>query len=367
MPRTSHRIAVVTPYGLFNYGNRLQNYAVHTKLLGLGYTPETLILRRRYPRQVLRDIILDRLHSLRFLNAASRKYRSFKAFDAVIRKQRIWSKRHLNRISGDYSLYVFGSDQIWNPYHIDFDGAEYGSFLDQNMPRVSLSASFGVEELPSNRLTTAQTELAKFKFISVREFSGSRLVNDLIGVAPDVLIDPTLSVPISTWRAVSDHRLVPSSHFVLVYLLGKHEESVLSEIREYASRKGFVIVILMDERFKKCFHAGPQDFLALIDRASVVITDSFHAATFSLLFDTSLMVVPRKDEFSMNSRFDTLSRLFGLEFETVSDLPSARKVVVHRQDFENELDRLRSNFDRFLSEAVGYIGKEFRADKETDS
>jgi len=63
----------------------------------------------------------------------------------------------------------------------------------------------------------------------------------------------------------------------------------------------------------KAFEAGPSEFVGLIKNAKIVITDSFHATVFSIIFKKPFYSLTRQkagDPASMNSRiFDILERL----------------------------------------------------------
>ena len=53
------KIGIVTGYGLFNYGNRLQNYALQFVLEKLGHNVETLVVEPEY--NCIKRIIKKRL------------------------------------------------------------------------------------------------------------------------------------------------------------------------------------------------------------------------------------------------------------------------------------------------------------------
>ena len=63
----------------------------------------------------------------------------------------------------------------------------------------------------------------------------------------------------------------------------------------------------MDKYNVVLFSLGPVEFVFLIDHASLVLTDSFHACVFSFLFNRPFVVYDRTGtERGMTSRIDTL-------------------------------------------------------------
>lgn len=349
--QVNRRAAIITLYGLYNYGNRLQNLAVQRSLTKRGFDVETLIVKNRYPGATFRDLVLKIGHSLGLRRHVSKKYRSFAAFDSKVAKRRVWSSGHLRRLGSRYGVVVVGSDQIWNSYRIRREGAEFGSFAP-NAKKVALSPSFGVTSVDGERFSEFVEGLGAFASLSVREFSGQALVRKLTGRDVPVLIDPTMSMSSDEWRAHSDERLVPSVPFALVYLLGQPSDEKRAEIQEFVRGAGLEPVVIMHRSSKKYFDAGPQDFLALIDKADRVITDSFHAVVFSLLFDTQSYLVERDDRM-MGTRFDTLVQHFGLTLRQRDPSDPATMIEVNREHFELRLSELRGDYDTYLDEALG--------------
>ena len=73
------RVGIVTLYGHYNYGNRLQNLAVHMLVEELGYYPETIIAVYKPLLNCLKVCIK---HCLGFLgNRYYQRYVLFKGFD----------------------------------------------------------------------------------------------------------------------------------------------------------------------------------------------------------------------------------------------------------------------------------------------
>lgn len=345
------RVAIVTPYGLWNYGNRLQNFAVNRALSERGLAVETLVLRRRYPLDTLKDVALGAGHKLHLRGQASRKYANFYAFDRTIRKRRVWSDRHLLELGRQYEFYVFGSDQIWNPYYCNFAGAEYGNFVSTGR-KLALSASFGVSELPDWQMKRLPSYLEGFSAISVREHAGQDIIRRATGVEVPLLIDPTLSIDAADWLALADSRMKPRHRYVFRYLLGAHEDNAVRRIDAKARERNLDVVALMSRAKPQFFSAGPQDFLGLIAGAEEVIADSFHAAIFAILFRKPFLWVERPGSLRMSSRFETLIELLDLQ-KREAQLPGCWELRPRSDDrLERTLVARRREFDEYVTTAV---------------
>ena len=100
----------------------------------------------------------------------------------------------------------------------------------------------------------------------------------------------------------------------------------------------------------------PSEFLYLIDNATLIFTDSFHATVFSVLMKKPF-VVSAKDASGMNmdSRIDTLLSMFKLESRKISkdnNYEIANPMEIEYPDVEAILDRERQRSKEFLCKAL---------------
>lgn len=84
-----------------------------------------------------------------------------------------------------------------------------------------------------------------------------------------------------------------------------------------------------------------EEFLGLIANASVVITDSFHVASFSLIFERPLLVQLKTQLVGLNSRLTTLLESAGVAGQAIlpqDDIPNfdyadaTERLALHRDD-----------------------------------
>lgn len=76
----------------------------------------------------------------------------------------------------------------------------------------------------------------------------------------------------------------------------------------------------MDYTQFNVFISGPSEFIYLIEHASLVLTDSFHACVFSFLFNKPFLVYSRQSDNmeNMMSRIETFLSKFHLERKYVN-------------------------------------------------
>ena len=265
--------------------------------------------------------------------------------------------RRLNRVPDclvdEYDLFSVGSDQVWNPLFIK--GYEDWYFLKFARPeqRVAVAPSIGLSTLTDKQAAVITKGVEGFTSLSIREKRGAELIERLAGVKAEVLCDPTLTVSPEEWRLVSDASLVPESPYIFTYLLGGVGPSA-SAVLDFASGGGDIPVVHVTDREKPTEPpAGPAELIALIDHASHVVTDSFHAAVFSCLLETPLTIVNREGSVDMFSRLETLTSALGIE-DKVYGGSSYDPMLAGRYDVVAE--KIVSEHERFETYLNGVLG-----------
>lgn len=306
------KVAIVTPYGNNNFGNKLQNYALQYVLENLGF--EVITLKNNIYSNTKKFYLLrclkNKLKKERIKNDRTLLFENFN-------KNINYSKEYYNAFSKykDFDYVVCGSDQIWNPNQgrlRDFD-------LLSEVPsqkRISYAASFGIDEIPLKYIDSVRKELGKFKAISVREDRGNEIVKEITGRNDTmVLLDPTLLLPEDAWNKIMvKPEKLKSKKYILNYFLGTPSEKIMKEIKKVAEQNGCDIINLMDED-DTLFNSGPSEFLYLEKNAFLICTDSFHSSVFAFIFNKPFIVFERNQSSlkSMNSRIETLINKLNLK------------------------------------------------------
>ncbi len=332
------RFVIITLNDLVNYGNRLQNYAL-TKILenygevntaycaGFRNMPAWCARIFHSTVQLAKEIIGG--IKARDIGSTLTHYRKCRNFTkkyvpdtelSIDVKHGARPKKYLS------STFIFGSDQIWNYANANSqDGAKLfslylGSFLPQRSNCISYAASIGISKKPNEMICDLLNEyLPRFSAISVREFAGEELIKDITGLDAQVVLDPTLMLTAEQWISITEEFVAAEDSYVLTYFLGKPTDKQQSDINSYAETHGCRVRKILNLSDSETYKAGPQDFVELIAKAEYVFTDSYHACCFSILFHKQFTVFNRSfnntlvsGKTSMNSRMETLFKLFGL-------------------------------------------------------
>lgn len=304
-PRNKEKsVGIVTLPGLFNYGNRLQCYAVFTLYQKLGYSPVVLERRKSRVKRLIKRLLGRHRETREDLMDPQRLAR-FKSFNARMRHEAV--SRPYCLLKQRYGYFSVGSDQTWNPEWISRDTDWYFLRFARKRQRIALAPSIGVDRLSDEGSLIIASGVDGFPSLSVRERRGAELIRECSGRDALVVCDPTLTLEDVDWRAVSCDDLTPTDPYVLSYVLGGEGEAATDILCRISGNNETRILALSDGNGYGELPAGPAEFISLIDKAQHVVTDSFHAAVFASILQTPLTIIRREGGASMFSRLEQLS------------------------------------------------------------
>lgn len=340
-----------------NYGNRLQNYALQEVLKDLGHVVETIHnpWRKKYNislekcKFIIKKIIF---YITKRPKRFKRKLNFEKFNDENIFFSRYWINKKKDRIKANkfYDLFVCGSDQIWNSEAEEIDGKYFADFADRKK-RVSYAASFGIEYVVDERKKEFKKYLSEMEKISVREQTGSEVVEALINQRPECHIDPTLLLSKNKWDFIADKYKKPCEKYLFCYFLGKPTERILNFLNEYKKKNEKLnILSIWDREDGTHNNVGPGEFLGLIKNAEFILTDSFHGTVFSIIYHKPFYTFSRTGvKESMDTRVVSLLKL--LELTDRFDPKNITLDGVEKIDF----GKSKIILDREKKRAIEYI------------
>ena len=319
------RISIVTLFGEYNYGNRLQNYALTKVLESKGHRVQSVIINDYSFVQATKIRIKYILYKLMgrpsmgdLVKAKTDKLSPFnKKYIKLIRKTMF----NTGQLVSDTDCFVVGSDQVWNPHYV----VNLPEFFLQFAPkekRVSYAASFGVTEIPHDMKSTYKEYLNGMREISVREQAGVEVVKSVSGRDAKMVLDPTLLLSRTDWDELLEKEKykAPKEKYVMVYVLGKKTKKTTEAIEKYAQENDCKIYYVLGDNPNEIGSAvvpTVPGFVGMIKGAEKVFTDSFHACVFSVIYDVDFEVVKREG-------VDTSSRITNL-LKIRKDIPKLRK------------------------------------------
>lgn len=351
-------VVIVTWLGTGNFGTSLQSFALHEYLKNKGYNV-SILHRFQESDWCLQHRIREFLKTVKesIKKLLNRKYARLHHFNKEKYNHTIVSSlRQYERLLAETNVFVTGSDQIWNCYH-NYDPFMFLQFAGQ-VKRIAYASSMGTADFPAECQKQVFGFLTQFEHIGVREQSMVDYLNVFLH-RNDVtqVLDPTFLLTAQEWKRFGE-KAQPSvfakEPYIFCYLIGNREEYT-EQLRQVLrlSQISHVVVIpsLESGGFSMpgatvCTDAGPYEFIHLLDHASLIVTDSFHACALSINLSKDFVAFKRfsdKDKGSQNSRLCDLLSHYSLEnrwFDTSSNYPPVDYRPIQKI---LETDQLRSS------------------------
>ena len=330
-----------------NYGGILQVYALQTILTDIGHEvvvtdwptfislppkPQRwFVYLRRYLGKVLHGsdsevrweyrqnqrIAMERRHTQPFINTHINRYV-------------ISGPREID--CGDIDAVIVGSDQVWrlryfcSLWNAGIEDAFLGFTEGKKLKRIAYAASFGSEVWEMNKEQTENCRrlLSKFDAVSVRESSGIQLCKDYLKRDNvERMADPTFLLDkehyIKKFHVTNFHR---SHGTMMCYVLDndtRSKERIL-KIEKSLGLKSFKVNSEVENKEadkQNRIQPPVEQWLRGFLDAELVITDSFHACVFSILFNKPFYVIGNAERGL--SRIESLLSIMNLRQCIISD------------------------------------------------
>ena len=267
-----------------------------------------------------------------------------------------------------FQAFVVGSDQVWRPIYFDRHHIEqaYLSFTKGlSVKRLSYAASFGTDDWEYTPRQTEQCKalLLQFDGVSVRERGAVALCREHFGREALHVLDPTMLLTAADYRqliAQSPEQLQPIEG-LMTYILDSdfEKEAVAQRIAEHNGWSIFRgnsrcedLTAPLTERIQPPVEQWLQGF----SQAQMILTDSFHACVFSILFHKPFVVIGNAARGL--SRFHSLLSLFGLESRLVTSAAEAERVAAQPicwETVDSRLEEERIKSMAFLKQHLGEV------------
>lgn len=371
------KIGVITWFRYQNYGTVLQAGALQEYLKSLNTSPAlieipSIVIRANkkitfnYIKNKIEGKLGEKYICLRYKKDSLIKAKKFHNF--IYDNFKVQPlKDNFVCICNEYDLLICGSDQIWNPNW--FNDFYFANYPEITTPKLSYAPSIGVKHLPQYLLGSYYNALQRFKYLSVRENTARNEIVNRLGLKCETVIDPIFLLTKEEWLSLIDkntHTMkYDDENYILCYMLGENRKH-WKAIHRYAKKHDMKIKIIpmkLHDYFEKgevLKDSGPLDFLRNLAKARMIMTDSFHASAFSIIFHKPFYVFERTERTtkeSQNSRIYDLLEIAGLEkrlIEYNSDQINERGTIDY--DFiEDKLSPIVDKSKAFLNEAIKSI------------
>lgn len=321
---------IITMHCPLNYGAILQTYALQTYLQSLGVEAKIIDYRPHYivydqSLMYVGDECFKRFFLTRWayrIVKAPTKYRRIKAFKIFAKNELRMSPtfhtyEEIRRANLDADFFFCGSDQIWNVVSgAHKDPSYFLGFVSHNKKKISYAAS-GNLPLSDEVVNVTFPMINKIDCISMREDSTIASIQPYIKKPIAHVCDPVFLLDSNEWRKLYKKYATfrPREKYILVYPIGNGVEATIEKAVQIATHLHLPLYKISasqrrDSRITKRFNANPYVFLALIDNAEMVVTNSFHGTSFSIIFEKQFWTCVAEGS---NQRITSLLEKAGLQ------------------------------------------------------
>ncbi|WP_077602082.1 polysaccharide pyruvyl transferase family protein [Oceanobacillus sojae] len=313
------KIYTITCHGAYNHGASLQAFALLRYLTQCSHDVEIIDYKPAYLSNHYKLFRINNpkweknlLTKLFYLGIkvplripGLKRKRAFDQFTAsylTVTKSQYRSNEELKNKLPERDVYLCGSDQIWNGlYQNGKDPAFYLDFVPKGKTKASFAASFATEEIAADLIPFVQKRIKRLDGISVREKSGISILNRMGIYNGKQVVDPALLLTRRDWNEIGKKQF--HDKYILVYDFDNNQliKEIAVKISKEKNLKIYSInpgkVNYADKYFR---YAGPDVFISLVRDAAFIISNSFHAAVFSVLYQKDFAIVNRRE--SINTR-----------------------------------------------------------------
>ena len=317
-----------------NYGGILQAYALQTVLERMGHEVSFITLKVKSERYgLIKRIVLYIIRSFKTtIVPDTYSKNSSKYTEKFIRK---WIKRDeyysLNEITeSKYDAIIVGSDQIWRALYVKMCHMSIENcFLDftegWNIKRIAYAASFGTDcwDFSADETLNISKLAQNFNNIGVRKSSGVDMCLRHLGCKVVHVLDPTML-------------LNRQDYLKLIPIVRKNSRGIMTYILDYDEQKDTIVETIKDMLNKEVFASNipninscskrgriqppVEQWLSGFEEAEFVVTDSFHACVFSIIFNKPFIAIVNYERGM--ARFKSLLNMINQEYRMITSLSS---------------------------------------------
>ncbi len=364
------KAGILTFHDADNYGAVLQAYAL-TQWLKQNNVDAEIV---NYQSKIYRKYKTFRKHlykrapyilgvdiiKYRNKNRRNKNFASFRKSYLPTSKEMYCKKEDFNGITDKYDYFICGSDQIWNPEITKgFDPVYFLDFVKSPEKKIAYAPSVALKKLTEFQIADISDYTSSFASLAIREQEAIDILQPYCEKDINKTCDPVFLPDRSCYDNICS-KTYEGKKYVFLYVVGRAVKfkKVISYAEKTAKEKGLELYYIIDGDKalyhidgKNVFGCNPKDFLSLIKNAQCVVSNSFHATAFSILFAKQFITF-LKD--GTGSRMVNLLRAFNLENRIFDeDKTDMFKNQIDYSSLEKSLNEFRVDSVEYLCNALG--------------
>lgn len=349
------KIEIVTIHRLNNFGSAFQAMALYEYIDKLGYDVELLDYDPSYYKGKKLKNYISRIVFYSTIKRRTQKFDQFIEKNTKLSRQRYHSYKEVKEAYPKANLYIAGGDQLWNYHHICGNDDVY-KLCFYNGKKISYGTSMGGDQFSEAQLCDLKEKVSEFESIALREKQSLEIFEGL-GLKATWVVDPVMLLPVERYEELlkNPNEKLP---YVFVYLVAHSE--FLEKAVEYLSKVCGLKVIVYSGLGHKCKcdeqkrELGPEEVIGYIKNAEFILSSSFHATVFSILFQKKFSVILPGE--TTNQRLYDLLSWTGLEDTVIQNMEQLERLYKKENWYTEELSEIIKhrieNSENYLKTAI---------------
>lgn len=282
---TKYNVGILNWWWNSNRGTILTCYAIQEVIKDLGYNPSVI---KHIPYQY---------YTSEYQGGISEKF----AKKYLNLTEWSHSRIDMRKLNEKFETFIVGSDQVWNhDLNYFLQDFYYLNFVELNKNKISCAASFGKPNFTGNNTMKEMAEyyFKRFNHISVREQDAVDLLKTKFNVEDTCILDPVFLIDKSKYENIIKDSKKTEKRFIACYFLNENSQKT-QFLNEISKKLNLPIINIKVEGLPV------EDWLYYIKNSEFVVSDSFHASCFSIIFNKPFLTLSKEK----NSRFETLANI----------------------------------------------------------
>lgn len=370
-------VGIITFHNAHNYGAVLQVYALE-KILEKKYNVSVIDYRHKNIEDAYKLLIIKTKHPIKIIKRLisacvnykdnKKRYDIFNRFinDRLNLTKKIYSISELQYLSPKFDCCIAGSDQIWNTNIVGELSDVYTlNFQNKSVKKISYAASIGNSKIEENYKEEFKNKISQIDNISVREEEAKKELDKIIDKPVTVVLDPTLLLVQKDWNKEIQSMQVSNEKYILAYVVQSNDEYI-KIVNDLSEKTGLKIIHFGKKNpgyknvLKSAYTEGPLEFVNYIKNAEYVVTTSFHATVFSVIFHKNFFIIPHK---KTGSRVTNLLDKLGIKNRTFNTLEEFQNIDYN---FKTDWDKVNQKLNEERKKSLNWLENAINTGKDNN-
>lgn len=348
---------IITIHHITNFGSVFQATALCCYLNEAGIKTDIIDYRPAYfdaGRNRIRTMV-GKFLNLRAYNSRKRKYESFIKSNEILSTRLYVDAPELLELDNADDLFIAGGDQLWNSHHPCGNDSAYKLNFVQKGKKVAYGTSIGRDNLLNDEWKGLSESISDFEHIGLREQSTVTQLKMYSECDIEHVLDPVALYDNSWYEHNFIHERDVKEKYAVVYLI--KPSALLDSVIDHLRSKGYYIIQVsgmtskskVDKLLKD---SGPDEILNYIYHADFVLSGSFHATLFSILFNKKFATI--LPEINTNARIENLVKMTHLQHRIIQSVDNIELIDAEiNYDATNEIiEEKRTRSKNFIKQIL---------------